>query len=152
MLRWRWRSCTCAHTGRQRPPSIRLLLLPAHLLHRPHPHVLELLLLAEPFCVLASYWRTRPVAELVIGWTILWQCSVGFLYWPDSYVYDVPIGWRHASAETPTWPYPVLEFLNYLRGLGKEPSREQVCRTGPSSYIDWRNWFLGIDSWAPYKV
>ncbi len=98
MLRWRRRGCTCAHTGRQRAPSIRLLLLPAHLLHLPHPHLLELLLLAEPFCVWAYYWRTRKVSELTIGWTILWQCSVGILYWPDSYVYDVPIGWRQCRS------------------------------------------------------
>ncbi len=146
MLRWRRRGCTCAHTGRQRPPSIRLLLLPAHPLHRPHPHVLELLLLAEPICVWAYYWRTHKMSELAIGWTILWQCSVGILYWPDSYVYDVPIGWRQCrTSDLATWPYPVLKFLNNLSGLGTE----QGCRTGPPSFTDRRNWFLWINSWTP---
>ncbi len=42
---------------------------------------------------------------------------------------------------------PVLEFLNNLKGLGTE--QEQGCRTGPPGYAAWRNWFLGIDFWAP---
>jgi len=28
---------------------------------------------------------------------------------------------------------------------------ELGCYTGPPGYTAWRNWFLGIDSWAPYK-
>jgi hypothetical protein len=42
---------------------------------------------------------------------------------------------------------PELEFLNNLWGLGTE--LEQGSRTGQSDYTSWRNWFLGIDSWAP---
>ncbi len=41
-----------------------------------------------------------------------------------------------------------LEFLKSLWGLGTE--EEQGYLTGPPGYIDWRNSFLGIDSWAPY--
>ncbi len=41
----------------------------------------------------------------------------------------------------------VLEFLNTLWGLGTQ--LEQGCRTGPTGYAAWRNWFLGIDCWAP---
>jgi hypothetical protein len=44
---------------------------------------------------------------------------------------------------------PVLEFLNNLGGL--EPRRNRVVVTGPAGYTAWRNWFLGIDSWAPLK-
>jgi hypothetical protein len=29
---------------------------------------------------------------------------------------------------------------------------EWGCRTGPPGNIGWRNWFIGIDSWAPYKL
>jgi hypothetical protein len=36
-----------------------------------------------------------------------------------------------------------------VRGLGTE--QEKGCRTGRSSYVGWRNRFLGIESWAPYK-
>ncbi len=45
----------------------------------------------------------------------------------------------------------VLEFLNKLWGLGTE--LEYRCRTGPPGYkyTAWRHWFLGIDSWAPWK-
>ncbi len=43
----------------------------------------------------------------------------------------------------------VLEFLNNLQWLGTE--QEQGCRTGPPGNTAWRNWFLGIVSWAPYK-
>ncbi len=43
----------------------------------------------------------------------------------------------------------VLEFLNNLWGLGTE--QEYVCHTGPPGYTAWRNWFLGIDFWAPSK-
>jgi hypothetical protein len=42
---------------------------------------------------------------------------------------------------------PVMEFLNNLWGLGTE--KEWGCRTGPPGYTAWRNWSLGIDSWAP---
>ncbi len=41
----------------------------------------------------------------------------------------------------------VQEFLNNVWGLGTE--LEQGCRTGPPGYTAWRNWLLGIDSWAP---
>jgi hypothetical protein len=37
-------------------------------------------------------------------------------------------------------PAPELEFLKSLWGLGTEEE--------PPDYIDWRNSFLGIDSWA----
>ncbi len=49
--------------------------------------------------------------------------------------------WQIAGANA------VLEFLNNLCGLGSE--YEKGCRTGPPGYTAWRNWFLGIDSWAP---
>jgi hypothetical protein len=45
---------------------------------------------------------------------------------------------------------PVLEFLNNLWGRGTE--LEQGCHNGPPSYTAWRNWFFGIDSWAPSKI
>jgi hypothetical protein len=40
-----------------------------------------------------------------------------------------------------------LEFLNNLLGIGTE--EELSYRTGRPGYIDWRNSFLGIDSWTP---
>jgi hypothetical protein len=43
--------------------------------------------------------------------------------------------------------YTVLEFLNSQWGPGTE--QEFGCPTGPPGYTAWRNWFLGIDSWAP---
>jgi hypothetical protein len=35
-------------------------------------------------------------------------------------------------------------FKQSLEAIGTE--KEQGYRTGPPGYIDWRNWFLGIDS------
>ena len=45
------------------------------------------------------------------------------------------------------FPSTELEFLKSLWGL--ETEEEQGYLTGPPGYIDWRNSFLGIDSWAP---
>jgi hypothetical protein len=53
--------------------------------------------LAGPFCGSA-------VLESSIGRTLM--CMMCLL--------------ADASAEAPTWPYPVLEFLNNLWGLGTE--------------------------------
>ncbi len=42
--------------------------------------------------------------------------------------------------------YTVMELLNNLWGLGTE--LVLGCRRGPPGYTAWRNWFLGIDTWA----
>ncbi len=51
-------------------------------------------------------------------------------------------GWGGGSI---FWKTPDIGLASYsiisLRG----------CRTGPTGYTAWRNWFLGIDSWAPKK-
>ena len=47
------------------------------------------------------------------------------------------------------WGSPVLEFLNDLC-MGAR-NRVGLSYTGPPGYTAWRNWFLGIDSWAPEK-
>ncbi len=43
--------------------------------------------------------------------------------------------------------YVVIWFLNNLWGARNQVGK--CCRSGPPGYIDWRNEFLGIDSWAP---
>ncbi len=44
---------------------------------------------------------------------------------------------------------PCKEPKNRFWALRAGTTTLHICRTGPPGYIDWRNWFLGIDSWAP---
>ncbi len=50
------------------------------------------------------------------------------------------------------FPEPVFVDLLRRPGIDSQPGgpvRNSICRTGPPSYIGWRNRFLGFDSWAP---
>ncbi len=56
----------------------------------------------------------------------------------------------HVYCSTEGWP---LAFLSSVCVRIFKQSMEARNRpsTGPPDYIGWRNWFLGIDSWAPSK-
>jgi hypothetical protein len=44
---------------------------------------------------------------------------------------------------------PIDHNENFIMRARNRVGTEQGCRTDPPGYTTWRNWFLGIDSWAP---